>query len=111
MRPKIKPPSQILLSSSPTSGEQRGGEGCSLPAAQLNGHSFRKIFRFSESIQIFRKCSDFQKSFRLLGKKTDFSMENTRTFREQPQSQSQLMKFICKICLSPMQEGGGADVI
>ena len=31
--------SQILLSSSPASGERRGGEGCSLPATHQNGRS------------------------------------------------------------------------
>ena len=31
--------SQILLSSSPTSGERRGGDGCSFPAAHQSGRS------------------------------------------------------------------------
>ena len=35
----IQAASQILLSSSPASGERRGGEGCSLPAAHQNGRS------------------------------------------------------------------------
>ena len=72
VRPKIKPPSQILLSSSPTSGEQRGGEGCSLPAAQQNGHSFRKIFRFLENFQIFGKIFRFSENVQIFGKYSDF---------------------------------------
>ena len=35
----IQAASQILLSSSPASGERRGGEGCSLPATHQNGRS------------------------------------------------------------------------